>query len=97
MTTALEKSRTELDGQLNSLQSLRSTAAIVATQLAAFEAELREIPSASISTEVRTGLMNVQQAIRSSLEASKAIESTMRDVMFFMRERVTEEQSSGRP
>ena len=97
MTTALEKSRTELDGQLNSLQSLRSTVAIVATQLAAFEAELREVSSASISTEIRTGLMNVQQAIRSSLEASKAIESTMRDVIFFMRERVAEKQSSGRP
>jgi uncharacterized coiled-coil DUF342 family protein len=96
MTTALEKSRTELDGQLNSLQSLRGTVSMVETQLAAFETELRDVASASMSSEVRNGLMNVQKAIRSSLEASKAIESTMRDVMFFMKERVTEGQSGGR-
>jgi predicted nucleic acid-binding Zn-ribbon protein len=96
MTTALEKSRTELDGQLNSLQSLRATVVAVETQLAAFEIELRDVASASMSAEVRNGLMNVQKAIRSSLDASKAIESTMRDVMFFMKERVTEGQSGGR-
>ena len=96
MTTALEQSRTELDSQLNSVQSLRSAVSTVATQLSVFETELRELSSVSMSAEVRNGLMNVQNAIRSSLEASKAIESTMRDVLFFMRERVTEEHSSGR-
>jgi len=49
-----------------------------------------------MSAEVKNGLMNVQKAIRSSLEASKTIESTMRDVLLFMRERVTEEHSGGR-
>jgi ABC-type transporter Mla subunit MlaD len=96
MTTALEKSRAELDGQLHSLHSLRSALATVSTHLSAFEAELREVSSASISAEVKNGLMNVQQAISSTLEASKAIESTMRGVLFFMRDRVTEEHSSGR-
>jgi hypothetical protein len=47
-----------------------------------------------MSAEVRNGVLNVQKAIHSSLEASKAIESTMRDVLFFMKERVTEERSS---
>jgi uncharacterized coiled-coil DUF342 family protein len=96
MTTVLEKSRTELDGQLHSLHTLRSSVAMVATQLTAFETELRDVSSASMSAELKDGLVNVQQAIRSSLDASKAIESTMRDVLFFMRERVTEERSSGR-
>ena len=96
MTTALEKSRTELDSQLNSLQSLGSAMSMVSTQLSAFETELRDLSSASMSAEVRNGLINVQNAIRSSLEAGKAIESTMRDVLFFMRDRVTEEHSSGR-
>jgi predicted nucleic acid-binding Zn-ribbon protein len=96
MTTALEKSRTELDGQLISLQSLRSAMATVSTRLSAFETELNDISPASLSAEVRNGLMNVQKAIRSSLDASTAIESTMRDVLFFMRERVKEERSSGR-
>jgi predicted nucleic acid-binding Zn-ribbon protein len=96
MTTALEKSRTELDNQLNSLQSLGSAASMISTQLSGFEAELRDLSSASMSAEVKNGLMNVQKAIRSSLEAGKAIESTMRDVLFFMRERVTEEHSGGR-
>jgi hypothetical protein len=49
-----------------------------------------------LSAEVRNGLMNVQKAIRSSLDASTAIESMMRDVLLFMRERVKEERSSGR-
>jgi chromosome segregation ATPase len=96
MTTALEKSRTELDGQLDSLQSLRSSVTMVATQLSAFETELKDVSSASMSAELKDGLVSVQKAIRSSLDASKAIESTMRDVLFFMRERVTEERSSGR-
>ena len=96
MTTALEQSRTELDSQLNSLQSLGSAVSMISTQLSGFEAELRDLSSASMSAEVKNGLMNVQKTIRSSLEAGKAIESTMRDVLFFMRERVTEEHSSGR-
>ncbi len=96
MTTALEQSRTELDSQLNSLPSLRSAASMVATRLSAFEMELRELSSPSMSAEVRTGLMNVQQAIRSSLEGSRAIESMMRDVLLLMRERATEEHSSER-
>jgi chromosome segregation ATPase len=96
MTAALEQSRMELDGQLGSLQSLRSAVSTVSSQLSAFEAELKNISAASMSADLKNGLINVQQAIRSSLDASKAIESTMRDVLFFMRERVTEEHSSGR-
>jgi hypothetical protein len=96
MTTALEKSCTELDGQLNGLHSLQSAVSRVSTQLSAFEAELRDLSSVSMSAEVKDGLMNVQKAIRSSLEAGKAIESTMRDVLLFMRGRATEEHSSGR-
>ena len=96
MTTALEKSRTELDGQLHSLQTLRSSVTTVATQLSAFETELKDVSTASMSAELKDGLVSVQSAIRSSLDASKAIESTMRDVLFFMRERVTEERPSGR-
>ena len=96
MTTALEKSRAELDGHLQSLHTLRSSVAMVATQLSAFETELKDVSSTSMSAELKDGLTSVQKAIRSSLDASKAIESTMRDVLFFMRERVTEERSSGR-
>jgi hypothetical protein len=96
MSTALEQSRRELDGQLSSVQSLRSAASMVTTRLAAFEAELKDLSSASMSDEVRQGLMNVQQAIRSSLEGSKAIESMMRDVLLYMKERVTEEHASER-
>jgi uncharacterized phage infection (PIP) family protein YhgE len=96
MSTALEQSRRELDGQLSSVQSLRSAASMVTTRLAAFEAELKDLSSASMSDEVRQGLMNVQQAIRSSLEGSKAIESMMRGVLLYMKERVTEEHASER-
>ena len=96
MTAALEKSRTELDGQLTGLQALRAAVATVSTQLTAFETELRDVSAASLSVEVRNGLSNVQQAISSTLEASKAIESTMRGVLFFMRDRVAEEHSGGR-
>jgi hypothetical protein len=49
-----------------------------------------------MAAEVRTGLTNVQHAISSSLEASQAIESTMRGMLFFMKERVTEEHSGAR-
>ena len=93
MTTALDKSRTELDSQLTSLQSLRSAFAKVSTQLSTLEAELRDLSSNSLSVDVRNGLLNVQKAIQSSLDASKAIETTMRGVMFFLKERVTEEHS----
>jgi chaperonin cofactor prefoldin len=93
MTTALEKSHTELDSQLNSLQSLRSAFAKVSTQLSTLETELRDLSSNSLSADVRNGLLNVQKAIQSSLDASKAIETTMRGVMFFLKERVTEEHS----
>jgi hypothetical protein len=96
MTTALERSRTELDSQLNSLQSLRSAFETVSTQLSTFETELKDISSTSMSADVRSGLLNVQKAIHSSLEASKTIESTIRDVLFFLRERVTEERPSDR-
>ena len=96
MTAALEKSRSELDGQLNSLQSLRSAVSMVSAQLSAFETELKDLSSASMAAEVRTGLTNVRQAISSSLEASQAIESTMRGMLFFMKERVTEEDSGAR-
>jgi uncharacterized coiled-coil DUF342 family protein len=96
MTTALEKSRTELDSQFTGLQSLRSAVSVVSTQLATFERELRDLSSTSMSTELKNGLSNVQKAIHSSLEASKAIESTMRDVLSFMRERATEGHSSDR-
>jgi chaperonin cofactor prefoldin len=94
MNTVLETSRTELDGQLNSLQSLRSAFALVSTQLSTLETELRDLSVNSISADVKNGIMNVQKAIHSSLDASQAIESTMRGVMFFLKERVTEERSS---
>lgn len=94
MNTALEASRTELDSQLNSLQSLRSAFAMVSTQLSTLETELSDMSVNSISADVRNGLMNVQRAIHSSLDASKAIESTMRGVMVFLKERVTEEGST---
>lgn len=93
MTTALETSRTELDSQLNSLQSLRSAFAKVSTQLSTLEIELRDLSSNSLRADVRNGLLDVQKAIQSSLDASKAIESTMRGVMFFLKERVTEEHA----
>jgi predicted nucleic acid-binding Zn-ribbon protein len=93
MNTALEASRTELDSQLNSLQALRSAFAIVSTQLSTLETELRDLSLNSISTDVRNGLLDVQKSIHSSLDASKAIESTMRGVMFFLKERVTEKSS----
>jgi hypothetical protein len=95
MNAALEQSRRELDGQLTGLQALRAAVAGVSTQLTAFETELRAVSAASLSAEVRNGLINVQQAVSSTLEASKAIESTMRGVLFLMRDRV-EEHSSGR-
>jgi hypothetical protein len=94
MNTALEASRTELESQLHSLQSLRSAFAMVSTQLSTLETELRDMSVNSISADVRNGLTNVQKAIHSSLDASKAIESTMRGVMFFLKEKVTEERSS---
>ncbi len=93
MTATLEASRTELDGQLNSLQPVRSAFAKVSEQLSTLEAELKDLSSNSISADVRNGLMNIQKTIHSSLDASKAIESTMRGVMFFLKERVTEERS----
>lgn len=96
MTAALEKSRSELDGQLTSLQSLRAAVATTSAQLSAFETELKELSSASMAAEVRTGLTNVQEAISSSLEASQAIESTMRGMLFIMKERVTEGHSGAR-
>jgi len=93
MTATLEASRTELDGQLNSLQSIRSAFAVVSAQLSTLETELTDLFSNSISADVKNGLMDVQKTIHSSLDASKAIESTMRGVMFFLKERVTEERS----
>lgn len=96
MTGSLERSRSDLAGQLESLQSLRSAVSGVSTTLSAFETELKEISSATLAADVKSGLMNVQQAISSSLEASQAIESTMRGMLFFMKERVTEEHSSAR-
>lgn len=96
MTAVLEKSRTDLNDQLGSLQSLRSAVSMVSGRLSAFETELKDMSSATMSADLKNGLISVQNAIRSSLDASKAIESTMRDVLFFMKERVTEERSSGR-
>jgi hypothetical protein len=93
MTTAFERSRAELDGQLDGLQSLRASFAAVSARLAAFETELKEISATSMSADVKNGLLNVQKAIQSSLEASRTIETTMRDVMSFLRVRVAEEPS----
>lgn len=93
MTTSFERSRAELDGQLDGLQSLRSSFAAVSARLSAFETELKDISATSMSADVKNGLLNVQKAIQSSLEASRTIETTMRDVMSFLRVRVTEEQS----
>jgi hypothetical protein len=91
MTTALECSRTELDSQLTSLQSLRVAFSKVSSQLATVETELRDVSSGALSADVRNGLLNVQKAIQSSLDASTAIETTMRGVMSFLKERVTAE------
>jgi ABC-type transporter Mla subunit MlaD len=96
MTGALEKTRSELERQLDSLQSLRSAVSAASTTLSAFEAELRDVSAASMAADVKTGLTNVQQAISSSLEASRAIESTMRGMLFFMKEQVSEEHSGAR-
>ncbi|HMU54505.1 MAG TPA: hypothetical protein PKA61_05845 [Nitrospira sp.] len=93
MTTAFERSRAELDGQLDGLQSLRASFAAVSSRLSAFETELEDITATSMSADVKNGLLNVQRAIQSSLEASRTIETTMRDVMSFLRVRVTEEHS----
>jgi chromosome segregation ATPase len=93
MTTALEHSRTELDRQLDGVQSLRSAFATVSTQLSTLQTELTDLSSHSLSADVRNGLQNVQKAIQSSLDASKAIETAMRGVMSFLKERVTEEQA----
>jgi chaperonin cofactor prefoldin len=93
MTTALEDSRTELESQLKSMQSLRSSFGAISTQLSTLEAELREVSSHSLSTDVRDGLLNVQKTIQSSLDASKAIETAMRGVMSFLKDGVTQEQS----
>jgi hypothetical protein len=67
---------------------------MVSTQLSTLETELKDLSVHSISADVRNGAMNVQKAIHASLDASQAIESTMRGVMFFLKERVTEERSS---
>lgn len=93
MTTVLESSRTELEGHLTSMPSLRSAFGNVAAHLATLEAELREVSSHSLSAEVRNGLLNVQKAIQSSLDASEAIETAMRGVRSFLKERVTEEHA----
>jgi len=93
MTTAFERSRAELDGQLDGLQSLRASFAAVSARLASFETELTDITATSMSADVKNGLLNVQRAIQSSLEASRTIETTMRDVMSFLRVRVSEEHS----
>jgi hypothetical protein len=91
MTTALQSSRTELDSQLASLQSLRSAFSKVSAQLAAVETELKDVSSGPLTADVRNGLLNVQKAIQSSLDASTAIETTMRGVMSFLKERVAGE------
>ncbi len=96
MTSALESSRSELASQLRSLQALRSAFANVSTQLSTLETELKEVPAQSLKADVTAGLLNVQKAIQSSLDASKAIESTMRGVMLFLKDRVIEEHSSAK-
>lgn len=93
MTRALESSRTELDSQLNGLQSLRSAFTRVSAQLSTLHTDLTDLSSPSLSDEVRNGLMNVQKAIQSSLDASQAIETTMRGVMTFLKERVAGEHA----
>lgn len=93
MATALESSRTELDRQLDGVRSLRSAFATVSAQLSTLQTELSDLSSHSLSADVRDGLQNVQKAIQSSLDASKAIETAMRGVLSFLKERVTEEQA----
>lgn len=93
MTTALENSRTELDRQLDGVQSLRSAFATVSTQLSTLQTELTDWSSHALSADVREGLQHVQKAIQSSVDASKAIETAMRGVMSFLKERGTEEQA----
>ncbi|HEU4682886.1 MAG TPA: hypothetical protein VFS39_00100 [Nitrospira sp.] len=96
MTTALAKSRTELDGQLDSLQSLRASVVSVSQQLSAFETELKDMSLTAMSSDVRDGVMKMRHAVQSSLDASKAIESAMRGVLFFLRDKVAEERSNER-
>ncbi|MBD0315334.1 MAG: hypothetical protein ICV75_01470 [Nitrospiraceae bacterium] len=91
MATALETSRTELESQLISMQSLRSAFASVSTQLSTLEAELRDVSSYSLGADVRDGLVNVQKAVQSTLDSSKAIESAMRGVVSFLKESMTKE------
>lgn len=91
MTAVLESSRTELEGQLTSLPSLRSAFAQVSTHLATLEAELKDVSVHALGDELKNGLLNVQQAIESSLDASKAIEAAMRGVRSFLKDRVAEE------
>lgn len=92
MTSTLGSSHGELERQLESVQSLRSAIAKVSAQLSALEAELTDLSSPSLSAEVRSGLVTVQKAIQSSVDASQAIETTMRGVMGFLKQRVTEER-----
>jgi predicted nucleic acid-binding Zn-ribbon protein len=92
MTTALESSRAELESQLKSMQSLRSAFGNVSTQLSTLEAQLKDVSAQSLSAEIRNGLLDMQQAIQSSLAASKAIETAMRGAMSFLKESVTGEQ-----
>jgi chaperonin cofactor prefoldin len=96
MTSALDSSRSELESQLRSLQALRSAFANVSLQLSTLETELKDVPAQSLKADVTAGLLNVQKAIQSSLDASKAIESTMRGVMLFLKDRVIEEHSSAK-
>jgi chromosome segregation ATPase len=96
MTAVLKSSRTELDSQLSSLQSLRSAFSNVSARLSTLETELKDASSDSLSADVRNGMLSVQKAIQSSLDASKAVESAMRGVMFFLKEKVTEGQADGK-
>ena len=68
----------------------------VSDQSSAFETELKDFSSASMSADVENWPPERAESHHSSLEASKEIESTMRDVLFFMKERVSEGHSSER-
>jgi hypothetical protein len=65
----------------------------VSTQLSTLEAELKDVSSHALSADVRAGLLNVHKAIQSSVDASKAIDTAMRGVRSFLKDRGTEEQA----
>ncbi len=95
VTTVLERSQAELEGQLKSVPLLRAALGNVSTHLASLEAELAQISSHALGEEVKNGLRSVQKAIQSSLDASEAIEAAMRGVRSFLKDQTKEQAVHG--